>query len=1184
MSKRTISSDNSFIKFTIIMAILAFFYLPPLSAETMQLADNEKGNETEKANRHYNIPAGPLSKALSSYTGINGFTFSFDPSLTDGKTTQGLQGSYSLEEGFEQLLKGSGLIVIPDTDGGYLLAPGQEELPALGDDRLILDTVQVRAQRFYEVGPLPGLGLTKEEIPGNVQSLSAEDIKESHSLSMADLFNSKLQGIMVNDYQSNPFQMDVQYRGFTAGPQIGTPQGLSVFFDGIRVNEPFGDVVNWDMIPMNAIASVDVFPGSNPIFGLNTLGGAFTVKTKDGFNNTDGDVQLLAGSFDRKQLQVEKGWNNGTIAFFGSGSFHDENGWRDDSPSQVNQVFGKASYRGDKLDINLSTLLVKTKLVGNGLIPTAMYDKDDKSVFTSPDTTENTLQQFQLSGAYQVNDTFSITGQIYRRNSKRKQEGADVYTDFDNQLVRRDLNAGEQYTCLFTTTNDYNLPDYYLIPVQDGNFFADPYISAFLSEGASDAAFAALAQAITDNGEDINKYFNADLPDYYVNYAQYELNGPNNKFAENAIFVPSAGESEPVLPGETTSYSAGGNSYIYLTASNLSALKYNSSFDTVFAGDSAFYFYTPDTAAAGDLTPNDGVGVKNILLILPPTNGDECVGDINDDGLKVTDSQGRPYTVDGAVYGETGTGYADGTPTAVFTNTTIDQVTDGASIQFNWNLDKHKFMVGASIDTPSAEYKSGQRLGMLDKNRHAYLAPDEIRDQYAAADAEISNSNFSGDQVTKSIFASETWSPVDNWHFTGSVRYNDTKGENKIAARSWGSSVWNLAQYAAFPAYYNVCSPGEDCPTGYYVPDVSKLLNDAEKEDFSYYSLNPSFGATWQATPDLNIYANWAQGTRVPSVIELGCAFDDTPMYLPNGDYRGPKSLIENRSCDLPTTLSGDPYLPQIKSTSIDIGIRGRLNENVEWNLGAYRTDLKDDIYLIGFPGNRNFFDTIGKTRRQGLEAGITAAVEKWHFQVNYAMTEATFQDTFWMPANDNSSSVEDFYGNYDYSRMIKVKPGDRMPGVPLHNLNATVAYQVTPKWQVGITAIAHSSSYVRGNENNKHQAGAVITDTVDVNGTPTKINRKASKSDGEVPGYVTFNFQSSYHFNDSLSVTLLVNNLFDTEYYSAGSLGRNPFSPATYGATSQSGYNHNSLEWDTDTFVAPGAPRAGWLSLRWQF
>lgn len=89
MSKREISRDNSFIKFTIIMAILAFFYLPPLSAETVQLADNEKGNETEKANRHYNIPAGPLSKALSSYTGINGFTFSFDPALPRVKPHKG---------------------------------------------------------------------------------------------------------------------------------------------------------------------------------------------------------------------------------------------------------------------------------------------------------------------------------------------------------------------------------------------------------------------------------------------------------------------------------------------------------------------------------------------------------------------------------------------------------------------------------------------------------------------------------------------------------------------------------------------------------------------------------------------------------------------------------------------------------------------------------------------------------------------------------------------------------------------------------------------------------------------------------------------------------------------------------------------------------------------------------------
>ncbi|MCB2426943.1 TonB-dependent receptor domain-containing protein [Methylophaga pinxianii] len=1128
----------------------------------------------EAPRKSYSIPAGPLSKAISDYAAETGVRLTFDPSIAKDKQTKGLDGEYSVNEGFNRLLKDSGLEAIDDQDGGYFLVPA---LPTLGEGTLTLEKVDVRAQRFYEVGPLPGLGLTKEQIPGNVQSISAEEIKEARSLSMTDLFNSKLQGVTVNDYQGNPFQMDLQYRGFTAGPQIGTPQGLSVFMDGIRLNEPFGDVVNWDMIPMNAISAVDVFPGSNPIFGLNTLGGAFTMKTKDGFNNTETDIQVLKGSFGREQLMAESGWNNGTIAFFGAGSFFMEDGWREKSPSEVNQAFGKASYRGDRLDLHFSTLLVETDLVGNGLVPTQMYEQNRDGVFTSPDTTENSLQQFQLSGAYQVNDKFSITAQVYRRNSKRKQQGADVYTDFENQVARRNLNPGEQHTCLFTSTNDYKLPDYYLVPVQNGDFWSDPDLLNFAFTGSSQDAFANLPASY-------GQYLNAELPEYYLNTAQYGFNGPFNNFAQNAIFIPGADYTPPELDGEPTDYSGGQKSYIYAPQSNLATLKFESSFETVFMADQSFYFYTPDTAEYGDLTPGDGVGVKHMMLILPPTNADECQGDIGDDDLIITDSEGLAVTVDGAYYGETGTGYADGTPTAVFTNTTIDQVTDGASIQFNWNLDKHKFMVGASIDTPSAEYKSGQMLGMLDANRNAYLAPDEIRDQYAAASTEISNSNFSGDQVTKSIFASDTWSPVETLHITGALRYNETQGENKIAARSYGSRVWNLAQYVASPNNWYACSPGEDCPTGYIVPDASNLLNDAEKEDFSYYSLNPSLGAAWQATPDLNIYANWSQGTRVPSVIELGCAFDDTPMYLPDGSYRGPKSLIENRSCDLPTTLSGDPYLPQIKATSWDMGIRGRFNDNVEWNLGAYLTELKDDIYMIGFPGNRNFFDTIGDTRRQGLEAGITAAFDKWNFQLNYAMTEATFQNTFWMPANDNSSSVEDFYGNYDYSRMIEVKPGDRMPGVPLHNLNATVAYNVTPKWQVGLTAIAHSSSYVRGNENNKHQAGAVITDTVDMGGTPTKVNRKAALSNGEVPGYVTFNFQSTYSFNENLSINLLVNNIFDTEYFSAGSLGRNPFSPATYGATSQSGYNHNSLEWDTDNFVAPGAPRGGWVSLRWRF
>lgn len=217
-----------------------------------------------------NIPAQSLDSALNQFSQATGMDVAFDSDLTRKIRAPLVKGRMTRREALQKLLSGSGLSATFTGDSARIIKAQQPE-----NSSLQLEKVEVRAKRFYEVGPLPGLGLTKEEIPGNVQSISAKEIKEAHSLSITDLMNRKLQSVTVNDYQGNPFQMDVQYRGFTAGPQIGTPQGLSVFFDGIRVNEPFGDVVNWDMIPMNALASVDVFPGSNPIFGLGTLGGHF---------------------------------------------------------------------------------------------------------------------------------------------------------------------------------------------------------------------------------------------------------------------------------------------------------------------------------------------------------------------------------------------------------------------------------------------------------------------------------------------------------------------------------------------------------------------------------------------------------------------------------------------------------------------------------------------------------------------------------------------------------------------------------------------------------------------------------------------------------------------------------------------------------------------------------------------
>src|SRR5215468_12453684 len=133
--------------------------------------------------------------------------------------------------------------------------------------------------------PLHGSHLPRDHVPANVQTVSADDLADHKSLDLSAYAGEALGSVHINDVQANPLQPDVQYRGFLASPLLGAPQGLSMYLDGVRLNEPFGDTINWDLVPSNAIRSVNVIPGSNPIFGLNTLGGAMSLETKTGFSD-----------------------------------------------------------------------------------------------------------------------------------------------------------------------------------------------------------------------------------------------------------------------------------------------------------------------------------------------------------------------------------------------------------------------------------------------------------------------------------------------------------------------------------------------------------------------------------------------------------------------------------------------------------------------------------------------------------------------------------------------------------------------------------------------------------------------------------------------------------------------------------------------------------------------------------
>jgi outer membrane receptor protein involved in Fe transport len=263
--------------------------------------------------------------------------------------------------------------------------------------------------------PLEGLGLPMNQIPSNVQTADSKDMERQQTLDLADYLNNNFSGVNVSESADNPFQLDINYHGFTASPLLGTPEGLSVYVDGVRVNESFGDTVNWDLIPQSAISTVTLMSGSNPVFGLNTLGGALSVKTKSGHDNPGTEIEAYGGSFGRRAFEGATGGEFGNFDYFLSGNYFDETGWRDNSPSRVYQGFGKVGWQNDKTDIDLSYTYADTSLYGNGATPTSMLDFRRQASYT-PDFTANLLSFVNLTGTQFLTDKLLLSGNVYYRH------------------------------------------------------------------------------------------------------------------------------------------------------------------------------------------------------------------------------------------------------------------------------------------------------------------------------------------------------------------------------------------------------------------------------------------------------------------------------------------------------------------------------------------------------------------------------------------------------------------------------------------------------------------------------------------------------------------------------------------------------------------------------------------------
>ena len=292
--------------------------------------------------------------------------------------------------------------------------------------------------------PLPGFGVPKEQVPANVQTARSAEIDRSHANDLSGFMNRRLGSVHINEVQNNPFQPDLNFRGFTASPLLGTPQGLSVYIDGVRVNQPFGDVVSWDLIPRAAIASITLMPGSNPLFGLNTLGGALAVVTKDGLTNPGSSVQFLVGSRGRTALEFESGGSVPSgLSWYVTGNRFHERGWRDASPTDVGQLFGKLGWKSAGTQLAVSAALADNDLTGNGMQEQRLLERDRASIYTLPDETRNRSLMLNLTGTQQLNDTLSFSGNAYYRRIRSSTLNGDVNDNSLNQAVYQP-NAAER--------------------------------------------------------------------------------------------------------------------------------------------------------------------------------------------------------------------------------------------------------------------------------------------------------------------------------------------------------------------------------------------------------------------------------------------------------------------------------------------------------------------------------------------------------------------------------------------------------------------------------------------------------------------------------------------------------------------------------------------------------------------
>ncbi len=327
------------------------------------------------------------------------------------------------------------LMILPAAAWAWGCARAVAQDPA-SQATIVLPEIEVVATT-----PLGGSGEPIEKIPAEVTTVRAQEFARTRSPNVTDALQQQIPGAVSIDTNGNPFAQDFRYRGFIASAVQGTPQGLAVYQNGIRLNEAFGDTVNFDLVPPQAIARADLFT-NNPVFGLNALGGALSLQMKNGFTWQGVEAQALGGSFGRVSGYFEYGRQSGDYSLYVTGDAARDGGWRYFSPSWVGRLYGDLGYRSSDAEVHVIATGARTSLGVVGPTPVDLVAQDQRAVFTSPQTTLNEMGSLAFTGRFDVGKTWSIQSNFYLRSFNQKHtdgndaefEACDDESGFEGQL------------------------------------------------------------------------------------------------------------------------------------------------------------------------------------------------------------------------------------------------------------------------------------------------------------------------------------------------------------------------------------------------------------------------------------------------------------------------------------------------------------------------------------------------------------------------------------------------------------------------------------------------------------------------------------------------------------------------------------------------------------------------------